>query len=323
MKKLPHIFFMQTFGILLVVLGHSFFRFPSDYPLLQWMYAFHMPLFFFLSGYLLRYMHPEPERVALTGRGGYLTRRARRLLLPYVVISSMVFVPKALMGQFAVRPIHLTLHDYIDNIVYPYHNVVAAFWFMPTLFIIMAVFMAMARLHLLRHKAALLAVSLLLYGLVDFDHDSVLNLRGVAHFYVFFAVGYCFRQSRAEDTLARRWPLWATVPATALLSMVAWLPRQSVWLQLCVALNGIALSMCLARLYKRLGLSFLNHLYGATYYIYLFSNLFQILALQVLLHFVALPAVVFVPLAFFSGVYGPWAMYRLRQNMKKDNKDKP
>lgn len=313
MRKLPHIFFMQTIGILLVVFGHSFYLFPRQTPVLQWIYAFHMPLFFFLSGYLLRYTHPDTGAVVLTGRGGYLTRRARRLLLPYVVISSLAFVPKALFSRFAVRPVHLTWHDYLDNLFYPFHNVIVAYWFLPTLFLVMAVFMVVARLELHRRPGLVLAGSLLLYACIDYGFDSLLNIRGVAHFLIFFVVGYEFRQSRAEQLLTRRCPWWLSLPVTALLSLIALLPYESIWLDLFLALNGIALCMTLARVYERSGLAFLNHLYGATYYIYLFSSFFQILSLQVLLHFVALPPAVFVPLAFLSGVYGPWAMYRLRQ----------
>lgn len=305
---------MQTIGILLVVFGHSFYLFPRHTPVLQWIYAFHMPLFFFLSGYLLRYTHPRTNEVVLTGRKGYLTRRARRLLLPYVVISSLAFVPKALLSQFVVRPVHLTWHDYIDNIIYPFHNVIVAYWFLPTLFLVMAVFMMGARLGLHRHPFIVLCGSILLYALVDYNFDSLLNIRGVAHFLIFFVAGYYFR---AYHTLVPRWPLWASLTVTSLLSLMALLPCRSEWTTLLLAFNGIALCMALASVYERYGLKFLNHLYGATYYIYLFSNFFQILFLQVLLHYVQLPATVFVPLAFFSGVYGPWAMYKFRQDRKQ------
>lgn len=186
MKGIPQIFFMQTFGILLVVFGHSFYLFPPDNPILQWIYAFHMPLFFFISGYLLHYTHPQTNQVVLPGRKGYLTRRARRLLLPYVVISSLVFVPKALMSQYSVRPVQLTWHDYIDNLIYPFHNVMAAYWFMPTLFLIMFLFMMVARLGLCKYRYIVLGASLLLYAFVDYGFDSLLNIRGVCHFFIFF-----------------------------------------------------------------------------------------------------------------------------------------
>ena len=140
MKQLRDILFLQTFGIILVVLGHSFYQFPSDTPFIRWIYGFHMPLFFFISGYLLKYVHGDLAHLQLSGRTGYMARKARRLLVPNVVISSLFFVPKALMSRYSVRPIQLNLHDYLDQLLIPYHNVFGAYWFMPTLFLVFTVF---------------------------------------------------------------------------------------------------------------------------------------------------------------------------------------
>ena len=189
---------------------------------------------------------------------------------------------------------------------------------MPTLFIIMFLFMMVARLGLYKYRYIVLGVSLLLYAFVDYGYDSLLNIRGVCHFFIFFVAGYYFRQSRAEQ-LFHSCPLWKTLPTTLLLSLLALFPLQSVWLDLFTDFNGIALSMCLAQAYERLRLTFLNHLYGATYYIYLYSVFFQILSLQVLLHFVHLPAIVFIPLATLFGVYGPWTMYRFWKGRRSVN----
>lgn len=150
MKQLRDILFLQTFGIILVVLGHSFYQFPSDTPFIRWIYGFHMPLFFFISGYLLKYVHGDLAHLQLSGRTGYMARKARRLLVPYVVISSLFFVPKALMSRYSVRPIQLNLHDYLDQLLIPYHNVFGAYWFMPTLFLVFIVFI-LARKTLGRH----------------------------------------------------------------------------------------------------------------------------------------------------------------------------
>lgn len=49
-----NIYFLQTLGIILVVVGHAFFNRGEDI-VCQWIYTFHMPLFFFISGYLLEY----------------------------------------------------------------------------------------------------------------------------------------------------------------------------------------------------------------------------------------------------------------------------
>lgn len=75
MKGIPQIFFMQTFGILLVVFGHSFYLFSPDNPILQWIYAFHMPLFLFQVIYYTTRTH-KPTRWyypggKVTSRGGH------------------------------------------------------------------------------------------------------------------------------------------------------------------------------------------------------------------------------------------------------------
>ncbi len=50
-KRLDYIDALRGFGIILVVLGHLHF---GHNMLHQYIYAFHMPLFFLVSGYLYR-----------------------------------------------------------------------------------------------------------------------------------------------------------------------------------------------------------------------------------------------------------------------------
>lgn len=313
--QLSHVSFLQTFGILLVVLGHSFYRFSADYPVIRWIYGFHMPLFFFISGYLLRYTHADLRSMRLLGRGAFLNRKAQRLLVPYVLISSLVFVPKALMSQYAVRPIHLSLHDYLDMLLYPYHNVLGAYWFLPTLFLIFTLFLLLGKAaQKFNIKLnAWQATSLFFFAnmLIVFHHESVLNLLGVIHFIFYFALGYAFRGSALEHHISRQRPIPLLLLTLAFSILMLATPHFNLKEQL-TALNGILLSIALGRIYEMKGCTFLNHLYGHTYTIYLFSGLFQILSLQVLLHFVSLPPHLFIPLAFVTGVYGPWLIDRIK-----------
>lgn len=57
-KRLNWVDWAKTFGIFLVVFGHSFNPSSSEWSweleLLNLIYSFHMPLFFFLSGYLFK-----------------------------------------------------------------------------------------------------------------------------------------------------------------------------------------------------------------------------------------------------------------------------
>src|SRR5579883_388022 len=71
-------------GIICVVLGHSL----NGTVLQHLIYTFHMPLFFFLSGFLHR-VQPDP--------GGYAKRKAIHLLIPYVSFM-LLLCPLAYLG---------------------------------------------------------------------------------------------------------------------------------------------------------------------------------------------------------------------------------
>ena len=71
------------------------------------------------------------------------------------------------------------------------------------------------------------------------------------------------------------------------------------------------MSVALARLYTKYGIHFLNHLSLASYTIYLYHGIFQALSLQILMRFTHFDNVVYIILAFLSGVYGSFLVYKL------------
>jgi peptidoglycan/LPS O-acetylase OafA/YrhL len=100
--------------------------------------TFHMPLFFAISGFRYAYTNPPGRR-----RRSYahLVRdKAARLLLPYVAISSLAFPVKCLFSEFALRPVSAGFfQSYVEGLLWPAHNPIAFFWFLPTLFFIFLV----------------------------------------------------------------------------------------------------------------------------------------------------------------------------------------
>ena len=64
----------RGFGILAVVLSHVI----SGHPVAKWMFTYHVPLFFFLSGVIFRADKPFLE---------FLKGKCRTLLLPYVTLA--------------------------------------------------------------------------------------------------------------------------------------------------------------------------------------------------------------------------------------------
>ena len=135
--------FLQVFGILLVVIGHSFYGASKDNFIITWIYSFHMPLFMFISGYLFAYTMKLKGKSLYTMSweecGKFIVKKIRRLMIPYVAISSLAFFPKALMSTFASRPVEVSFSGYLEMLAYPWDNVIIFFWFLPTLFLIFCI----------------------------------------------------------------------------------------------------------------------------------------------------------------------------------------
>ena len=77
------------------------------------------------------------------------------------------------------------------------------------------------------------------------------------------------------------------------------------------AMNGILMSVTLARLYAKYGLHFFNHFSPASYTIYLYHGIFQALSIQILMRFTHFSTVFYMFLAILTGVYGPFFIYKL------------
>ena len=140
---------LSGFGILLVVLGHSTGVVPEQamdiaannvayslfLRLIELIYLFHMPLFFFISGFLYLYSGSN-ESISL---GGLAIKKLKRLLIPYVAISSVSYPIKVVMSNFALRPLEFSILQYLETIVIPWNNTISFFWFLPTLFLMFAI----------------------------------------------------------------------------------------------------------------------------------------------------------------------------------------
>lgn len=89
-RRLEWVDAFKGIGILLVIVGHTS-RIPE---VTQWIYSFHMPLFFWLSGYLF---HARPPRQ-------FVRRKAFTLLVPYLFFGVVTWLFWALIEN-----------DYSDN----------------------------------------------------------------------------------------------------------------------------------------------------------------------------------------------------------------
>lgn len=311
-QKIAEISFLHVFAILLVVIGHSFFR--TESRVVDWIYQFHIPLFFFISGYLL-HVSMQGKTISLCT---FLLRKARRLLLPYFALSTLLFIPKVLLSRLMVRPIHAGWGEYAAMLIYPYRNVNGSYWFLPTLFLLFvfaAVLLSLSQR--MKHGPSLTVSGLLLFllALVDillpFFHDTLFNVVGAVHYAFYFALGYFASRFCLTRFLDKEKTDFLVFLFTLGVSFTGLNARTSPLTDFFLALNGILMSVALARLYAKQGAYFLNHLAPASYTIYLYHGIFQALCLQILTHFSHLDALCYQFLAILTGVYGPLIVYKV------------
>lgn len=120
--RIEYIDILKGFGIILVVLGHVTLN--SD--LYHFIYAFHMPLFFIVSGMFLH------------DRQGFIRKQAKNLLIPYLSFGLLTFVYWWLVeSRFRELPAGETIWGQFINLLCPvgtqHCNVVL--WFLPCLFL--------------------------------------------------------------------------------------------------------------------------------------------------------------------------------------------
>ena len=87
--------------IVLVVIGHYF---PDGSPLWycrfrNWIYSFHMPAFMFISGYVYNLTQRSAKRPTYLQ---FIRKKARRLLVPYFVVSFIIILLK-LSSQYLLK----------------------------------------------------------------------------------------------------------------------------------------------------------------------------------------------------------------------------
>ena len=80
---------MQGIAMVLVVLGHHLFNFmPKWYEFMfAWIYTFHMPLFIFISGFLIRYSYKGVNDWNNYKR--YITKRIKKFVPPFLIVGTI------------------------------------------------------------------------------------------------------------------------------------------------------------------------------------------------------------------------------------------
>lgn len=181
-KRLSWVDVARGYGILAILMSHIM----TGHPLSKWLFTFHVPLFFFLSGYVFR-----------DGKDWkpFLLGKCRRLLVPYFAMGLCILIPETLL-QTGAEDFWQTLGSLTLGFLIQRRQ--WTLWFLLALF-----FVELAGYWLIRliRKKWLLAVTGLLLGAVGLGFFGVILpwcLDVVLPMLPFFLAGYLLKESRLD-----------------------------------------------------------------------------------------------------------------------------
>jgi len=318
---LKYIAYLQIIGILLVVFGHSFHEYPDsnhghNLLIYKMMYTFRMPLFLFVSGFLMVYT--TRLKGAMDWKA-FVKGKFKRLLIPYFVLSLIVLAPRCLLSSFADEPMSLETTSLWDILTDSKSLVIPYYWFLLTSFTLLLVnYTGLYIGHKLKiPELSVYLASLILFAvlpLLNFQYPTTFSLNKTATMGIYFILGMCY--ARYGDGLDK-YIKWDS-PAVFLICLAIWAGLYftvafTVFRPLC-SIAGIAMSLSLARIMVRYKITFLDHLLGTNYIIFLLSWFGNVASQQMLHHIVELPWPIYTILSMITGIYVPWSIYRYMQS---------
>lgn len=199
-ERLVWIDYAKVIGIFLVVFGHT--AIPGY--LYNAIFSFHMPLFFFISGYLFSFKKYNSYK-------HFLLKRSKQLVIPYFYFNIITYIFWFFIGRkygndstqnipFYTPIIGIFYGNGIGN--YLVHNI--ASWFLACLFIAENLFFLFFE-NVEKNKKSILLLIFLLIGYLDYTYDPVrwpwsFNVALVA--LVFYGFGNVFKEK--IDTFLRK-----------------------------------------------------------------------------------------------------------------------
>lgn len=322
-------------GILLVIIGHT----PIDPALRGIIYGFHMPLFFFISGFFFS--------IKDGGIREFITSRVKYLLVPYFIFSIITF---GIVVYIFKQP--FTLGNLISETIISQRNNISfnqPMWFLTSLFTIEIIFYVFYRLFKNKYVITLIVIIIAFFATFKLSALSGGNILPWSidqslYYLLFFALGSLIKRLGIFKGNLMKSPLFIILAAIYILILISPESYHKLWgwlnlpaalsiyfSQAILALLGIAFVIYLSQFLANL--KFLN---------YLGRNSLILMALHVPLGFnlynkwikgklgltienlnifglaVTISTVFFLlPVAFFINKYLPFIMGRSQKTTEK------
>lgn len=194
---------MKGIGILFMLVGH----WPEvPHWLRQFIYSFHMPLFFLVAGYFSK---PMNER----GLGAVIQKNALRLLLPFIATQILMIVWGGVQSfakhdfSYVIKPSLSLLWGSCDVIDSRWGSIyIGPMWFLPALFWCRTVFeLLLSKVHDWMLLVVCAVISVASIALHCYTYSPWCILQGLSCL-IFMSIGYLVKTS-----LFPKWIYWVLI----------------------------------------------------------------------------------------------------------------
>lgn len=311
-KRIKFISLLQTIAIILVVVGHSLHEYPVNHGegtlVYRMIYAFHMPLFVFISGFLFSY---SLSRSGVKPYGQFLVDKVLRLLVPYFVLGAATFIPRVMMSGVADDAMELSFGGFMESLLYYDKLVIVFFWFLTMLFVLFNVMYGAVRIFKSRLTPTFYmvagGVAIALNLTVDPYGVQLFSLGRVAQLMVYFVAGMAYAAWRQPVDRRLHFGDWVSIAVFSGLFVGLFFCRDMfVGGEMVCAFFGVGMTVALAHILEKYNVRFLDHLEGFSYMIFLLSWYTGTFSQQVLHHFTDFDWWVYTIIAIALSIYVPW-----------------
>ena len=182
---------LRAIGMLIVILGHV----ALDKNAIKYIYSFHMPLFFLISG-----LTQKPARYGSFKL--FISYKIKKLLLPYFLLN-IIMIPLWFLNFKVLSHSNVSLEKLLIGIIYSnsdkYTAPSNATWFLTTLFLVQVLFYFCEKFS--KGDIKKFALIAMIMGLVGYmESANSLNYSGIWHIqivptaFVFYFLGFAIIQ---------------------------------------------------------------------------------------------------------------------------------
>ena len=192
----------QIISMLFIVFHHSLPNYTSVVPVAEaFANTVHIPalaVFFFFSGYWSISWKKK-------GYFGYITQRAVRLLIPWIVLSVIMMIPKAALSNPESREAMRSVQGVAMMLVDPHrHGVLPHLWFLPALFIMTLFVYPWERACTSRSLSAIGLFSAFLLTCLPYQWTTILCINRIKNYLFWYLLGYYIHRNNKHINVSHK-----------------------------------------------------------------------------------------------------------------------